>query len=183
MLTTFGELHEAVWPPQESPSRRQTVAAPGGQRPGHVNAGEGCPPALTRRPHREIPGEPGDQRRQRERPERQVDVEDPPPARMVGDPAAAERTDDAREPPHSREQPLPPGALGRGEDVADEDEDQRHERPGSQPLQPPERDELVHGLGGARERGANQEHRHRGEHDPPPPELVRELADKGNHGG
>ena len=82
--------------------------------------------------------EPG-QHEQADDADRDVDVEDPVPADVVGQQAAEGRADDERDAEHGAEQALVAAALGRGEQVADDRERDREERAGADALDAAER--------------------------------------------
>ena len=116
--------------------------------------------------------------------DRHVDVEDPPPAEVVGEVAADGRTDDRGETEDATEYPLKLGALGWGIEVADRGEDAREEHSAEDSLQPAEGDELGHVLRLAAERGRENEADHAAEEERLPPEEVTELAgDRGERRG
>ena len=94
-------------------------------------------------------GQHGRQHDQGSDPERHVDVEDPVPADVVGDPAADERPDDEAQAEDGAEQALEASALARAVEVADDRDHDREERARAQALDGPERDQLGHVLRGA----------------------------------
>ena len=63
--------------------------------------------------------------RQRDQADRQVDVEDPAPAQVVGQVAAQQRPDDAGQAEDAAEDALDAAALGGREDLRDDREDRR----------------------------------------------------------
>lgn len=80
--------------------------------------------------------------RGRAKPERHVDEKDPRPREMVGDEPAGERPGDAREAPDAAEHALDLRPLLGRVDVRDDRHADRHERPGPEPLDRAEDDEL-----------------------------------------
>ena len=85
--------------------------------------------------------------RQRDRAERQVQVEDPPPGVVVGDPAAHRRPHDGRD--HDAETPDGHGhpALSRGKDLHEDGLRERDERAPAEPLEDPRPDEELEARG------------------------------------
>ena len=80
---------------------------------------------------------------QRDEPDRDVDVEDPVPADVLGQEAADERADHERDAEHRAEEALVLAALGRGEQVADDREGDREERACADALDASEQDQLA----------------------------------------
>ena len=75
-------------------------------------------------------GEPGQEesdQRQGDQPERQVDVEDPSPAEVVGDEATDQRSDDAPQSEDAHDQAHPAATLAGRKDVADGGDAQGHQ--------------------------------------------------------
>jgi AcrR family transcriptional regulator len=124
---------------------------------------------------------PGHGRRQQA--ERDVDVEDPFPAQVVGDPAAQQRPADRREQHrHRPDAQRPPGPLGR---VAAEQQGlrQRHHRPGHQPLQHPEGDQPLHRRGERAQPRGGREQQRAGDEQAHLPETRRQPAGERHPGG
>ena len=94
---------------------------------------------------------------QRDDPDRDVDVEDPVPAQVLGQPAADERAGDERDAEHGPEEALVLAALLRGEQVADDRERDREQRACADALDASEQDQHAHVLTEAGQRGADQE--------------------------
>ena len=94
---------------------------------------------------------------QRDDPDRDVDVEDPVPADVLGQEAADERAGHERDAEHGPEQALVLAALLRGEQVADDRERDREQRTGADALDASEQDQHRHVLAEARQGGADQE--------------------------
>ena len=117
---------------------------------------------------------------EREDPDRDVDEEDPVPADVVGDEAAEGRPDEGGEAEDGPEEALVLAALGGREEVADDGQRDREERPGADPLDAPEEDQLLHRLAQAGQRGADQEDRDPEEEQRLAPEDVGELAVEGD---
>ena len=78
---------------------------------------------------------------ERDDPDRDVDVEDPVPADLLGQEAADERADDERDAEDGTEQALVLAALLRGEQVADDRQRDREQRTGADALDAAEEDE------------------------------------------
>ncbi len=97
------------------------------------------------------------ERHQRRHPEGHVDVEDPVPADVVGDPPADEGPGQEAESEHGAEETRVAAALTGGEEVADGRHGHRHDGAGPQALQRPESDQLLHVLREPGEPGAGQE--------------------------
>jgi hypothetical protein len=74
--------------------------------------------------------------------DRQVDVEDPAPARPVGQPAAEQRPGHRRDAEHGPEVALVAAALAGRDDVADDAEGDREQPAAADALQGPEEDQL-----------------------------------------
>jgi hypothetical protein len=90
--------------------------------------------------------------RERQRAERQVDVEDPSPREVRREVAAEQRPRDARHAEHRAEDPLIPAALPRRHDVTDDRLRRDHETTAAEPLHRTIDDELRHVLARATER-------------------------------
>ncbi len=86
-----------------------------------------------------------------------VDVEDPVPAEVVGQQAPEPGTDQEGDAEDRAEQALVLAPLARGEEVADDGEADREERPGAEALDAPEEDQLPHLLREAGEGRSHQE--------------------------
>ncbi len=99
-------------------------------------------------------------------PDREVDVEDPPPRQVVDEEPSEQRADHGRDAEHGAEEPLVAAAVTRREDVGD-DRHRRHDQPsGAKSLEGAKGDELAHVLGDAAERGTDEEdHDRRLQHD------------------
>ena len=84
--------------------------------------------------------------RERDDADRQVDVEHPPPAQVLGDEAPGERPDDTRQAEDRAEVTHVAAALAGADDVADDRLGADHQPAGADPLQRPEPDQLGHVL-------------------------------------
>ena len=87
-------------------------------------------------------GAPDDE--EHDRADRNVDVEDPLPAEVVGDQAAEAGPEQRAEPEDRTEEALVLAALRWSEDVADDRQRDREQRAGTESLEPSECDELPH---------------------------------------
>nr|WP_244200524.1 hypothetical protein [Micromonospora arborensis] len=160
------------------------VAAPlGGQQQhhregrGHRGAGEVDATALG------LPGQPeyDGGRDQDQQAERQVEIENPPPAGVVDDEPAQQRADGHAEAADEPAEVAP--LLSAVDQVRHHDHGHAHQAAGSDPLDGPEGDELGHALRDAAERGPGQEGGHRAEVDRLRAEDVAEFAVERQGGG
>ena len=110
---------------------------------------------------------------ERRQPERDVDVEDPAPARMACEEAADQRAGDARHAEDGAEQPQVAPALARRHDVADRRLRTHQQAAAAEPLDRPEHDQLGHALREAAEGRADEEEHERAlQHDLAPIEVA-----------
>ena len=86
---------------------------------------------------------------QRQHAQRQVDVEDPAPGKMICEQTTQERTGDGGDGEDRPHVALVAAALAWGDDVADRGLRHRNDAAGAQPLQGTGADELQHALGKA----------------------------------
>ena len=91
---------------------------------------------------------------------RQIDVEHPAPAEVVGDPAAEQRADDHRQAEDAHQDAHELGALSGREDVADDRLRDRHHGAGAQALEGAEGDEGGHAVRLAAQGRAHDEDAH-----------------------
>ncbi len=113
---------------------------------------------------------------ERDRAERQVDVEDPAPGEVVDEEPAEQRADDRRNAEDGSEEPLVAAAVPRGDDVADRRERGHEQAAAAEPLQAAEDDELGHVLADAAERRTEEEEHDRHLEQRLTPVLVAEPA-------
>jgi hypothetical protein len=107
------------------------------------------------------PGQRDRDDRERDDPDRQVDVEDPAPAERVGEEPAQQRAGHAGHAEDGPEGALVLAPLAGGHDVGHDRLGQHHQAAAAQALQRPERDQLAHALGQAAQRRADQENHDR----------------------
>ena len=112
---------------------------------------------------------------QRERAERQVDVEDPAPREVVDEEAAEQRADHGRDAEDSAEEALVLAPLARRDDVADDGHRRHDQAAAADPLEGAERDQLAHVLREPAQRRADQEDDDRRLQDDPAAVQVAEL--------
>src|SRR5436190_24127428 len=93
--------------------------------------------------------------RERDDPERQVDVEDPAPGQVVDEEAAQQRTDHGRHPEDGAEETLIAASITRRDDVADHRDRQYEEPAAADSLDPAEGDQLGHALADSAQRRAD----------------------------
>ena len=108
--------------------------------------------------------------------DRQVDVEDPPPAQVLGDEAPGEGADDTGEAEDRAEVTHVAAALAGADDVADDRLGADHQPAGADPLQRPESDQLGHALRQPGQRRPDQEDDDRRLEELLPAVEVTELA-------
>ena len=101
--------------------------------------------------------EDGGDHEERDRADRQVDVEDPAPREVVDEEAAEQRADDRRHAEDGAEEALVLAAVARRDDVADDGDRRREQAAGAETLQRAERDQLGHVLRDAAQRRADEE--------------------------
>jgi hypothetical protein len=148
------ELH-AYWVPPQLVSRGQR-RNPGSQQTGTSPIDPDLALAASRQVHCQGDDDQG------EHAQRQVDVERPPPAQVVGEEAAEQRTADERHRHHRGHQPLVAAALPQRHQISDDRHGAHHQTTGAQALQPAEPDQLAHVLGHTSQRGPGQEQHDRG---------------------
>ena len=133
------------------------------QQQGHESQGQHHRAGVIDRPLfdvRDDPGHgPGDHA-ERQQPQGDVDVKYPPPADVIGDPAAAQRTGDAGDAEDAADESLPFAAFGRGEQVADHSDGLHHDGAAADALQAAKDDQLRHAVGQAAQHRADQEDDH-----------------------
>src|SRR5437870_3136177 len=146
------------------------------QERGHASGEEGHARHVHDGPARgaRLLDERGGDQRHRDRPERQVDVEHPPPRDVVGEHAAEPGAHQGGDAPDARDPPLQLRAALEPEELADDRVAERHQRPGAEPLHHPEHDQLRHALRGPRERRAPEERREPDQEDRPAAVEIRE---------
>ena len=135
-------------PPQTSPSSSAPIPAASTPAPS-----QSIEWSRQRRAPRHRQGDDDE----RDAADRQVDEEDPAPARVVDDEAADRRPDDRRRGEDRADQALPAAAVARRDDVADHGEREREQPAGADALHRAEDDELGHRRREAAERRAEQE--------------------------
>ena len=111
----------------------------------------------------------------------QVDVEDPAPRERGREEATEQRSDHARKPEHSPEQPLVAAALARRDDIADRRHRPHHQAAAAEPLDRAERHQLRQALRQAAQRRADQEQDERELQHDLAAEHVAELPVDGHH--
>jgi hypothetical protein len=200
-------LAGASLPPAERGGRRQAEpCAPEDldRCPGELMAAPLADREQARRRHRQQagarqleplrpvrPGQPQAQRHDRERghADRHVDVEDPAPARGLGDQAAEQRAADQAEPEQDRRDGVAAGgaalsAVGSvGRKVADDDHGDTHQAAPAEPLHGAEDDELRHALRHCAQHRSGHEDGHGAQVDRLDPDGVGELAVQRLDGG
>ena len=112
----------------------------------------------------------------REDADRNIDVEDPAPAEIVGEVATDGRSDDGGEAEDPAEDALQLGTLRGRVEVTDGGEDAREEDPSEHALQGTEADELGHVLGLSAQCGRQDEADHAAQEERLSAEEVAELA-------
>ncbi len=122
--------------------------------------------------------------------EGRVDVEDPAPGEIVGDPAAEDGADDGGDAEDRSEEALVAAALGGGEEIADDGEAEADDGAAADALEAAEEDELVHAVeregnvaGRAAEAGGEDEDDGSGEIEPFAAVEVGELGEDGDGDG
>ena len=119
--------------------------------------------------------------RERHHPQRDVDVEDPAPARVAGEESADQRPRDAGHAEHGPEQPHVAAALPRRDDVPDRRLGAYHQAAAAQTLDRPEGDQLGHSLGlPAQPRADQEEHQRPLEHDLAAVEIAELAVQRGD---
>ena len=103
--------------------------------------------------------------RDRQRADRQVDVEDPAPRQVVGEHAAEQRPGHAGDHEDHLDVALVAPTLARGHDLGDDRHRERHQPAGAQALEGAEADQLGEVLSGAAQRRTGEEHGDRGEEE------------------
>ncbi len=118
---------------------------------------------------------------QRREAERDVDVEDPAPARVRGEEAADQRPGDAGDPEDAAEEADVLAALAGRDDVADRGLGAHHQPAAAEPLDRAERDQLLMSCGGAAERRTDEEEHQRDlEHALAPVEVAELAVERGD---
>ena len=106
-------------------------------------------------------------------PDRDVDVEHPPPRQMIDEEPTDQRAADARDREHRARVPLIAAALPRRDDVTDDRQRHRHQPPRPEALDGSEADQLAHVLRQARQCRPDQEDHDRClEHDLAPVQIA-----------
>ena len=105
--------------------------------------------------------EGGRDHRERDKAEREVDVEDPAPREVVDEEAAEQRTGDDRDAEHAAEQALVAAAVARRDKVTDDRHRHDEQTAAAEPLDRSERDQLRHALRQPAQRRADQEEHER----------------------
>ena len=121
--------------------------------------------------------------RKRERADGKVDVEDPPPRRVVDDEPAHRRPDDRGRAEYGSDQALVAAPVTRGHHHADDGDRKWNQSSGAEPLHCTEDHELRHVLGNSAERRAGEEHDDRKQHQALPAVDVAELPVEGDRDG
>ena len=124
-----------------------------------------------------LPGTEGNRdHRERDRAEREVDVEDPPPGEVVDEEAAEQRPGDGRDPENASEHALVAAALARRDEVADYGQRHHHQAAAAEPLHEAEGDQLRHALRQPAQNRADQEKDERDLQDRFAPVEIAQLA-------
>ena len=113
---------------------------------------------------------------QRNDPERQVDVEDPPPGEMVDEEPADQRADHRGDAEHGSHEPGVTAPLPRRHDVADDRLGRDHQRAAAEALDSAKCDQGRHPRRSATEAGPDEEQHERDLQDDLSPVEVAELA-------
>ena len=125
--------------------------------------------------------ETGENNQHRDDADRDVHLEHPPPAPVVGDPAAGRRADDRAQAEDGAEQTSETSALRGREQVADHGEHGREQHATEQALHAARDDELRHVLRESAQGGHDDEADHAHEQEGLSPEQVAELPGDGGH--
>ena len=121
---------------------------------------------------------------QRDRADRQVDVEHPAPRQVVDEEPADQRADHAGHPEHAAEQALVAAAVPGRDDVGDDRLRARQQAAAADALHRAEHDQLEHGLGQPAQRRPDEEDDDRGLEEHLAPVQVAQLApQRRGHGG
>ncbi len=112
---------------------------------------------MTRWTRLRDPGQGHGRHHQGQRPDGDVDVEDPPPAQIVDEHPADQRTDDRGHPEHGHEEAHVTAALPRGDHVAHDGLGPDHQAASAEALHGPEGDQLDHGVAESGERRPDEE--------------------------
>ena len=165
-----GEPHGKVVPPQVVAVTTQDTPATSRAEPQVVDA---APQAAERdAQHHGGHDQGGDA-------QRQVDVEDPPPAQLIGEETAEQRTAHAGQREHRPEVALVAAPLAGGDEVTDDRHGEHHQPAPAKPLQSPEGDQLANVLRQAGQHRAGQEDGDRGLEGATPAVQVGQLAPQG----
>jgi hypothetical protein len=113
---------------------------------------------------------------ERDRPEREVDVEDPAPGEVVDEEAAEQRTGDDRDSEHRSEQALVAAAVARCDEVANDGHRHHDQAPAAEALHGAEGDQLRHALRHSAESRADEEDHERDLQHAFAPVEIAELA-------
>src|SRR5207244_4339337 len=105
---------------QEADGRRSS-----GQRAQEIDPAHGSPASICGTPQRNGRGKPEDQREQGESANWEIDIKDPVPACVVGNPAADGRTNDKCQGKYTDKNPLPAATFCRWEYVTNQREGER----------------------------------------------------------
>ena len=119
---------------------------------------------------------PGADDCERDGPDRDVDVEDPVPGKLVDENAPQQGTDDARHTEHRPEKSLVAPAFAGRDDVSDDRLSADYQSAAPETLYGPERDQLGQGLAKPRERRPAEEDDDRRLEEELTAVLVAELA-------
>ncbi len=115
---------------------------------------------------------------QRDRTDRDVDVEDPTPGQLLDEDTPEQRPDHAGQPKHRAEQSLIAAAFTGRDDVADDRLGAHHQSAATKPLDGPEGDQLDHRTAEPGQYGADQEDDDGGLEEHLPSVLIAELSPK-----
>ena len=113
---------------------------------------------------------------QRQQAQRQVDVEDPAPSKMIGEEPAQERTADGGDGEDRPHVALVAAAVAWGDDIANRSLRHRNDAAGAQPLHRAGANELQHAVSRARKRRPDEEDDNRELEQQLAPKKVAELA-------
>ena len=121
--------------------------------------------------------------KQREQPQRQVDIEDPAPGSVLHDKAADQRADHRRQAKHTAEQPLIAPAFGRRDHVGYRRHADDHQTAAAEPLKGAHQHQLRHVLRQPAQRRSREEQQNRDLQHPLAAKQIAELTVQRHHDG